>query len=193
VDASTAPILEEAIERHSDDAVHRLSYWRRLAGLDTPIPASAADPDPYVLALGGDWRAAASRWEAFGCPYEHALALGHADEEAELRHSLAALHDLGAAPAAAMVARRLRELGARDVPRGPRPSTRANEAQLTAREMEVLRLVADGLQNADVADRLFVSRRTVDHHVSSILRKLGVRTRGEAVAAATRLGLLEDR
>jgi DNA-binding NarL/FixJ family response regulator len=90
-----------------------------------------------------------------------------------------------------MVARRLREGGA-SVPRGPRPTTRANEAQLTAREVEVLRLVAEGLRNADVASRLFVSRRTVDHHVSSILRKLGARSRGEAVAAASRLGLLED-
>ena len=83
--------------------------------------------------------------------------------------------------------------GARDVPRGPRAATRSNEAELTPRELEVLGLVADGLRNADIAERLFLSPRTVDHHVSAILRKLDARSRGEATAAAGRLGLLEDR
>ena len=59
-----------------------------------------------------------------------------------------------------------------------------NTAQLTSREVDVLALLTEGLRNADIADRLFLSRRTVDHHVSAILRKLDVRTRGEAVAAA---------
>jgi DNA-binding NarL/FixJ family response regulator len=75
------------------------------------------------------------------------------------------------------------------VPRGPRASTRENPANLTSRELEVLILVAQGLRNADVAERLFLSEKTVDHHVSAILRKLGVRTRGEAGAEAVRLGL----
>jgi DNA-binding NarL/FixJ family response regulator len=134
----------------------------------------------------------ADRWSALGCPYEAACGLGNVDDEDARRQALGELHRLDARPAATMVARRLREGGGR-VPRGPRATTRANEAQLTAREVEVLRLLAEGLRNADIAGRLFVSRRTVDHHVSSILRKLGVRTRGEAVAATTRIGLLEDR
>ena len=79
--------------------------------------------------------------------------------------------------------------GVRDLPRGPRPTTRANEAELTTRELDVLALVAEGLRNAEIAERLFVSRRTVDHHVSAILRKLEAGSRGEAVAAANRLGL----
>ena len=78
------------------------------------------------------------------------------------------------------------------MPRGPRPSTRRNEARLTARELEVLRLLADGLRNAAIAERLFLSPRTVDHHVSAVLRKLNVQSRGEAVAEAGRLGLLQD-
>jgi ATP/maltotriose-dependent transcriptional regulator MalT len=84
---------------------------------------------------------------------------------------------------------RLRERGARGLPRGPRARTRANPAGLTPRELEVLALVADGLRNAEIAQRLVLSAKTVDHHVSAILRKLEVRTRGEAGAAAERLGL----
>jgi DNA-binding NarL/FixJ family response regulator len=92
------------------------------------------------------------------------------------------------------VARRLRERGARGVPRGPRPATRENPAGLTARELEVLALVAGGLRNAQIAERLFLSEKTVDHHVSAILRKLDVRTRAQASADAVRLGLVvQDR
>ena len=89
-----------------------------------------------------------------------------------------------------MVSRRLRELGVRGVSRGPRASTSMNDSALTSRVVDVLRLLAEGLRNAAIAERLFVSPRTVDHHVSAILRKLGVKTRGEAVAEAGRLALL---
>jgi len=60
------------------------------------------------------------------------------------------------------------------------------------RELDVLQLMAQGLRNSEIAERLVVSRRTVDHHVSAILRKLDARTRGEAVAAARRADVLED-
>ena len=99
------------------------------------------------------------------------------------------LHELGARPAAAVVARRLRTLGEQGVPRGPRPATAANPAGLTRREDEVLRLVSAGLSNTEIATRLVVSCRTVDNHVSAILRKLGAHTRGEASAHAAQLGL----
>ncbi len=100
-----------------------------------------------------------------------------------------ALNALGARPAAAIVARRLRERGVRGVPRGPRSTTRQNPVGLTARELEVLALLSEGLRNAQIAERLVVSEKTVDHHVSAILRKLDVQTRSQASAHAIRLGL----
>jgi DNA-binding CsgD family transcriptional regulator len=124
-----------------------------------------------------------------GCPYEAALALIDSDDDTTLQRALAELQALGAQPAAGIVARRPRERGALNVPRGQRAATRANPANLTPRELEVLTLLADGLHNAEIADRLFVAEKTVAHHVSAILRKLGVPNRVQAVTEATRLGI----
>jgi DNA-binding CsgD family transcriptional regulator len=165
-----------------------LAFWlRRLGGPDRLPDAVAALP--FALQLAGDLEAAAARWRALGCPYEAAAALADSDQEPQLRAALAELEGLGARPLRAQVARRLRELGVRGLTRGPRPATRANPARLTARELEVLALVGEGLRNADIARRLSLSTKTVDHHVSAILAKLGVPTRGAAAREAARLGL----
>jgi DNA-binding CsgD family transcriptional regulator len=164
-----------------------LACWRRRAGIVEETPGEVAEP--YALALAGEWERAAGCWAELGCPYEAALALADAGEEEPLRRALAALHRLGARPAAAIVARRLRERGARGLPRGPRPATRRNPASLSPRELEVLGLLAEGLRNKDIAERLVLAGKTVDHHVAAILRKLGVRTRSQAVQEAARLGL----
>ena len=168
-----------------------LAYWRWRAGLETEVPV--APDDPYALEMAGEWARAAESWAMIGCPYESALALAGAGDEPGLRRALTELQRLGARPAAGIVTRRLHERGVRGVPRGPRRATQHNPASLTAREIEVLTLVAQGLRNTDVAERLFLSPKTVDHHVSAILRKLDVRTRGEASAEAVRLGLTSPR
>jgi DNA-binding CsgD family transcriptional regulator len=186
VAGATDAALAMAMERRSAWDVGELAVWRRRAGIDEETPTVAAEP--YALELAGDWVGAAERWTQLGCPYETALALAHGDDDA-LRRALDQLQLLGARPATAIVARRLRERGFKSLPRGPRPATRDNPANLTPREIEVLTLIADGLSNAAIAERLFVSEKTVDHHVSAILRKLGVRTRHQATAMAAKLGV----
>jgi DNA-binding CsgD family transcriptional regulator len=168
-----------------------LAYWRWRAGLEADVPMSR--DDPYALEIAGQWARAAEAWAKIGCPYESALALAGASDEPAQRRALTELQRLGARPAADLVIRRLHERGVRGLRRGPRRTTRDNPAGLTGREVEVLALIAQGLRNADVAERLFLSRKTVDHHVSAILRKLGTRNRGEASAEAARLGLTGPR
>jgi DNA-binding CsgD family transcriptional regulator len=171
--------------RYAARGLGELAVWRRRAGVVEPTPSDGAEP--YATLLAGDWRSAAAAWVKLGAPYEAALALADGDDEDALRQALDELQRLGAAPAAAIVARRLRSRGARGLPRGPRPRTRANPANLTPRELEILALVAEGRRNGDIAERLFLSQKTVSHHVSAILRKLDVKTRGEAGAAYVQL------
>jgi DNA-binding CsgD family transcriptional regulator/tetratricopeptide (TPR) repeat protein len=191
IDAETDAALDLARRRRARWFAGELACWRRRVGLDGAAGVDVAEP--CALELAGDHVAAADAWARLGCPYESALALAHADDGEAVRRAHDELQALGALPAAVIVARRLRERGVRGLPRGPRPATRANAAGLTARELEVLALVASGLHNSEIAERLVLSPKTVDHHVSAILRKLGVRTRGQAAAEAARLDLVAAR
>ncbi|HYX75881.1 MAG TPA: response regulator transcription factor, partial [Gaiellaceae bacterium] len=188
--AETQPVFDEAVARGYAPVAEGLAVWRRRAGVDEPAPPSLNAP--FSLELAGNREAAAEAWTRLGCRYEAALALAWADDDALLLRAHEQLQGLGATGVARVVARRLRERGVRGLPRGPRPATRDNPAGLTARELEVLRLLAEGHTNAAIGERLYVSPRTVDRHVSSLLRKLDARTRGQAVAAARRHGFVED-
>jgi DNA-binding CsgD family transcriptional regulator len=166
-----------------------LASWRHRAGL--PVEPPDGVPDRFRLQLDDEPEAAAELFRAEGADYEAAVVVLASTNGPTLRAALDQFRALGAKPAAAIVSRRLRELGERHVPRGPRPSTSENPAGLTNRELEVLPLLAEGLRNAEIARRLVVSQKTVDHHVSAIIKKLGVSTRGQAGVAASRLGLIE--
>jgi DNA-binding CsgD family transcriptional regulator/tetratricopeptide (TPR) repeat protein len=165
-----------------------LCYWQRRAKPTAPVPSDL--PEPYALMIAGEWAAAALAWQKLGAPYERALALADGPEDA-LREALGILEELGAGPLTAIVRQKLRELGARGIPRGPRASTKGNPAGLTRRQVQVLTLLVRGHTNAELAKRLYISAKTVDHHVSSILEKLEVHSRAEAVAAAFGLGILK--
>ncbi len=178
-----------ALEHRHPWHTGELAWWLRLAGGDVHPPGWTAEP--WRLQLAGDWRGAAAAWAERGCPYEQARALADGDELA-LKEALAIFDNLGAAPMAGSVTRRLRELGVRGVRRGPRPSTRSNPAGLTQRELEVLRDLAAGLRNAEIAERLYLSTKTVERHVSAIFTKLDVSTRTEAARRASDLGVLGE-
>src|ERR1700674_711398 len=168
--------------------VGEMLCWRRRAGLQDVVHPMV--PDRYKAELQGDWSRASELWSALGCEYDGALALAGADDDDLLIQSIFKLQRLGARAAAAVVARKLRARGAQGISRGPRASTQRNAAQLTVRELEVLDLVRSGMRNAEIANRLFLTPKTVDHHVSAILRKLSVESRSQAAREATRLGLL---
>ncbi len=164
-----------------------LAIWLpRLGAPPDPLPDL---PEPYALEIAGNHRAAAATWARIGRPYDAAVAWLCSRDEAGLREALATLEDLGARAAAAVARRRMREVGVRAIPRGPHSATRAAPAGLTAREQEVLALLADGLSDREISQKLFISERTVHHHVSAVLSKVGVTSRTAAAREATRLGI----
>jgi DNA-binding NarL/FixJ family response regulator len=163
-----------------------MAAWAAVAGIEVDLdqPASA----PHAAMLRRDWRAAAEAFGSVGWMYDRALMLSMLDDEASLTEAIGIARGLGAEPLMRRVAGRMREVGIR-VPHGPREATRANPAGLTGRQLEVLALLAEGLTNAEIAERLVVSSRTVEHHVAAVLAKLGAPTRRDAALRASELQL----
>ena len=166
-----------------------LAFW-----LTRSDPSFLVDLDPGLfvrplsLELSGDREGAVAAWDALGCGFEAAVVQGGSDELEDLRNAFAQLGRLGASATIAALRREATVRGVRLVPRGERPATIADPHGLTSRQVEVLALLGEHLTDAEIADRLFISQKTVSHHVSAILAKLGVANRREAGTLARHTG-----
>lgn len=183
---SAESVLSDAWER-----AHLRAWWARITGQPTEAPGDA--PTPYALMFSGEIDGAVATWDRLGCPYDAALTLLDAGSqpapgaEQSLRDALTRLEGLGGSATAPPARTRMRDRGMRGIPRA---ATRAHPLGLTPREHDVLELLAEGHTNTAISERLFISPKTVDHHVSAVLAKLGVTSRGAAAAEAQRSGAL---
>jgi DNA-binding CsgD family transcriptional regulator len=164
-----------------------LAVWLRRLGDDIDVDGIA---EPYRLLLDRAYEAAADDFHGRSMPYDAALALVDSGDPGQAPRVLDILDRLGADAVAAKLRRDMRLQGVSVVPARRRAATLANPAGLTTRQTEVLRLLDDGLTNVELAERLYLSVKTVDHHVSAILTKLDVAKRRDAVRRARELGLL---
>lgn len=174
-----------ALDTDSPWARGEIGFWMWRTGRIEEPPDAAAEP--FALQIAGEWEKAAGVWRAIGCPYETAMALADGPVDAQLE-SISILDRLGARPLGDRIRGHLRSIGIDRVPSRPNDRTLSNPAGLTERQLEVLGLIADGRANDEIASELYISKKTVEHHVSAIYTKLGVTTRAEAVRAAARLG-----
>jgi DNA-binding CsgD family transcriptional regulator/tetratricopeptide (TPR) repeat protein len=164
-----------------------VAVWLRRTGSDRPPRGELAAP--YQRQLDHDWTGAARLWTDLGCPFEAGMALLGSADEASLRQALWIFTDLGASATARFTRQKMRQLAIRSIPAGPRTATREHPLGLTRREHEVLDLICARHTNAEIAGKLFISVKTVDHHVSAVLAKLGAPTRRAAASRAAKLGL----
>jgi len=179
-------VMETGLEIGLTWSAGAIALWLWKLGELTEAPEGIAEP--YRLTIEGDVVAAAEQWATIGCPYERAIALTHGDQTAELE-ALEELDRLGATAVAAKLRQELRDQGVA-VPRRRIRKTTDHAAGLTARQAEVLSLLAEKLSNVEIADQLFLSPRTVEHHVAAVMSKLDASSRDQAVETAVEQGLL---
>ncbi|MCK9930513.1 AAA family ATPase [Frankia sp. Mgl5] len=165
-----------------------LAVWLSRLGLLSQWPDEVAPP--FRLSLAGDHDEAASWWRRTGEPFTAAMALCDSPDPGQRARGVELLDQLGATGTADRQRAALRRDGITQLPRRPRTSTRANPAGLTNRQLDVAKLVARGLTNAEIATRLYISVKTADHHVSAILTKLDLPTRRAVALRADELGLV---
>lgn len=174
--------LELALRKRHPWFTAELLYWCWQG--DGSLPGGLPDYCarlPHSLEISGRCREAAAAWRELNCPFESARALGESDESSQ-REALDVFESFSARPMIERVRYKLRSAGVRGLHRGP--------VGLTTKEVEVLSLLAQGMRNKEIGERLCRSTRTVDHHVAAIFTKLDVNTRAEAVSAAYRLGVV---
>jgi len=169
------------------DYAGEFAIWIARTGVD--IDGLTVEGTPHSLAIAGKYQDAAAQFDALGLRYDAALVLLDSGDAELMRDAVRRLDALGAPAVVARARQLMRSQGVAAIPRGSRASTKEDPLGLTAREREVLTLICDGASNAQIAERLVISAKTVDHHVSAILAKLGVRSRAEAARAAARLGI----
>jgi DNA-binding CsgD family transcriptional regulator len=161
-----------------------LAVWLGRSGL--PVEPSESIAEPFRSSIRHD-PSAATAWLELGAPFEAAMASLDSADIAGQSAAIEALDGLGATATADRSRLELRNRGITNLPTRPRASTRANPAGLTNRQLEVARLMAKGLTNAELADRLFISTKTADHHASAVLSKLGLSRRREVASLADML------
>jgi DNA-binding CsgD family transcriptional regulator len=180
--------LAAATEYTDPWLVGPLRRWAHLAGVPFDDAPTVDTVTPYRFELSGEWQAAAAEWTRLGCPYDAAVAQLGGDISA-VETALATFRALGARAAARRAQQRLARLRGRN-PDARNRATIADPNGLTPRERDVLELVAAGYSDAQIGETLFISPKTANRHVGSILLKLGVRNRTQAAAFATQKSLV---